>query len=91
MEHKENWEDYRNRLESYGYTPEQIEEVGKIRNYMDLCEFDQFQELVSQGIVIRTNKLKKKRHLYVNESGQFLYLNHYFKKYRYIGYFKSEE
>jgi len=90
MEFRENWEKYKNRLEFYGYTYEQIIEVQKIREVCDLCEFEQFKELVSQGIVIRSRKLRKPRHLYVNEKGQFMYLCHWHKKFNYCGYFKTE-
>lgn len=88
---KEDWNKYKERLESYGYTEEQLIEVEKVRENYDHCNFDMFQELFLQGIVTRTIKLRKKRNLYVCDSGKFWYLNHYKKEYQYIGFMKNEE
>lgn len=89
-ETRQAWQQYKERLEYYGYTPEEIESVKEIRESADHCPDEQFKELVSQGIVTRTRKLKKKRNYYVNELGQFLYLDHYKRRFQYAGKFKEE-
>lgn len=91
MEYKETWEKYKERLKTYDYTEEQIEAVKIIRETYEPCEFEQFKELHKQGVVYRTIKLKKPRHLYVSEDGKFYYLSHYYKSYMFIGFFKTEQ
>jgi hypothetical protein len=88
---RESWEEYKNRLEKYGYTEEQISAIKEIRENYDLCPDEQFKELVKQGVVVRTKKLKRPRHYYVNDEGQFLYLDWFWKKMNVAGYFKTEE
>lgn len=88
---RENWEEYKNRLESYGYTQDEISTVEKTREHFEYATFDQFTELFQQGLITRVAKLKKKRHLYVNDVGEFLFLNHYHRKFQIVGYFKTEE
>jgi hypothetical protein len=94
MENKEfkrfDWEQYKELLKHYNYTDEQIEEVKEVRETLDLMPFDMYQELVKQGVLVRTQKLKKPRSLYVNDKGQVLYLNHFYKKYNYIAFFKED-
>jgi len=90
---KQPWEEYKQRLEKYGYSPEQIEEVYKIRhgeNYED-CSFEQWKELVRIGVIERSRKLKKPRNLRVDENGIVWYLEHVYKTYNFCGRFKNEE
>jgi hypothetical protein len=86
-----NWEDYKSMLEHYGYSEEQIASVKEIRENLELMPWEMYQELLRQGVLIRTQKLKKPRSLYVNEEGKILYLNHHYKKYNYCAKFKDEE
>jgi len=88
---REEWKQYSERLKSWNYTEEEIEDIREVRENLDNCPDDQFKELVAQGVVVRTRKLKKKRNYYVNEEGQFLYLDSYKRKYLIAGYFKTED
>ncbi len=89
MSYKKDWKDYKEQLERYGYSEEEITAVKEIREQGEHCEFQQFDFLFRQGIVVRTVKLRKPRNLFVYE-GKFFYLNHFFKKYQICGYFKEE-
>lgn len=86
-----DWKTYRKMLVVYGYEKEQISQVRKIREKCELCEFEQFSLLFQQKLVERKVKLRKPRHLYVNEEGEFLYLNHHNKRFEIVGHFKAEE
>lgn len=88
---KESWNKYKNRLIFYGYNEEQLQEVEKVREHLDYCPNEQFKELVAQGVVVRTRKIRKPRNYYVNDEGQFLYLEHYEKKYCYAGFFAENK
>lgn len=87
---KQRWEEYEKILTKLDYTPEEIEVVKEIREGCDLCPYEQFRELFLQGIIIRTAKVKKPRNYFVNESGEFLYLNHRNRRYEIAGVFKEE-
>lgn len=87
---RESWEDYKKRLESFGYTEEQIDNVAIKRNTLEVMEWDMYQELLKQGILVRTRKLKKPRSLYVQEDGKILYLCHYKKDWQWCSKFKEE-
>lgn len=87
---KQSWDEYEKILIKFDYTPEEIEAVKEVReseNYQHVT-FEQFSELVSQKVVIRTRKLKKKkRNLFLGEDGRFYYLNHFRKDWEWIGCF----
>lgn len=85
-----SWEDYKGKLEDFGYTQEQISAVKEIRETVEQISKEQFDFLVQTKVITRTRKLKKVRSLYVVEDKIF-YLDHYEKAYRYCGYFKDEE
>lgn len=91
MSYQQDWNKYQEILEKFDYTEEQISAVKEIRENLDNCPYEQFIELVKQGVIVRTRKIRKPRNYYVNEEGQFLYLDHYWKAYNIAGYFKSEE
>lgn len=86
-----NWNDYKSMLEHFGYNQEEILAVKEIRENYELMSWEMYQELVKQEILVRTQKLKKPRSLYVSKDGKVLYLNHYYKKYNYCAMFKDEE
>lgn len=91
---KIDWETYEKILNKMEYTPSQIQEVKNVRESDDYshCTFEMFSELVAQGIVTRTIKLKKKkRNLYVCSEGKFWFLNHWNKSWQYAGFMKNEE
>jgi general stress protein 26 len=77
-----DWEDYKQMLERYGYTEEQIADVKSIRenpNY-EYMSPEQFRFLHLNGIIKRTRKLKKLRTL-LTDGDKVYYLEHYFKRY----------
>lgn len=84
---KMNDEDYKNHLLSKGFTETEVVEIIKQRSSMEYCTFEMFKELVKQGIIKRTRKLKDNRSLYVSSDGYIMYLEYYRKKYNYCGYF----
>nr|DAI89600.1 MAG TPA: hypothetical protein [Caudoviricetes sp.] len=85
---KQSWEDYLKILIKFQYTPEQIEAVKEVRENYDLCPYEQFRELFLQGVIERVAKVKKPRNYFVNEEGEFLYLNHRNHKYEIAAVFK---
>lgn len=85
-----NWEQYKEMLERFNYTEEQIENVAMKRNTLEVMEWDMYQELLKQGILVRTRKLKKPRSLYVCEEGKLWYLCHYRKDWQWCSKFKEE-
>lgn len=88
--YKEDWGKYRKKLESYGYSEVELLKVQEVRENYDLCPYEQFRELFLQGVIERVAKVKKPRNYFVNDSGEFLYLNHYHKAYCVAGKFKEE-
>jgi len=88
---KQDWKVYKEILIKFQYTEEQIESVFNVREKLDLCPYEQFRELFLQGVIQRIAKIKKPRNYYVNESGEFLYLNHRNHRYEIAGKFKNEE
>ena len=86
-----NWNDYKSMLEHFGYNEQEISAVKEIRENYELMSWEMYQELIKQGVLVRTQKLKKKRSLYVSEDGKVLYLNHKYKKYNYCAMFRDEE
>jgi len=85
---KEDWSKYKERLEKYNYTPEQIQNVFKIRENKDTEQItkDQFDYLIFKGIIKRTRKLKKIRNLYVFDN-KVWYLEHFEKQFCWCGIF----
>ena len=86
----ENWQDYKERLLSYGYTEEELPFIKQAREEYEHCPFEMFKELVSQGHIIRTAKTKKPRNVFTNGI-DFVYLNHFNKRFEVCGKFKNEE
>ena len=84
-----NWEQYKEMLERYDYTQEQIESVRVIRETAEQITKDQYDFLVQTGIISRTRKLKKIRTLYVFED-KVWYLCHFNKRYEWCGQFINE-
>ena len=87
---KQDWETYEKILVKFDYTPEQIEAVKEIRESYDHCTFEMFTGLIKQGLIERVAKVKKPRNYFVNEAGEFLFLNHYHKGYQIAARFKNE-
>jgi len=89
---KIEWQKYKEMLEHYGYTEEQISAVKEIRENpeYEYMTPEQFRFLFLNGIVKRTRKLKKPRVL-LTDGEKIFYLDHYVKEYRFCGYFKNEE
>ena len=85
-----NWQEYKEMLERYNYTQEQIEAVREIRETAEQITKDQYDFLVQTGIISRTRKLKKIRTMYVFDS-KVWYLDHYSKAYCYCATFTDEE
>jgi hypothetical protein len=86
-----DWEDYKEMLERYGYTEEQISAVKEIRentNY-EYMSPEQFRFLHLNGIIKRTRKLKKLRTL-LTDGSRVYYLDHYSRSYAFCGYFLNE-
>jgi hypothetical protein len=88
---REDWKAYSERLKSYDYTDEEISNVRVIREDAEQIPNDMFDELVRQGVIKRTRKLKKKRSLYVLQDGKIYYAEHWNKRMEWCGYFKDEE
>jgi hypothetical protein len=86
-----DWEDYKQMLERYGYTEEQISAVKEIRenpNY-EYMSPEQFRFLHLNGIIKRTRKLKKLR-TYLTDGDKVYYLDHYYKQYNHAAYFIND-
>lgn len=85
-----NWQEYKEMLERYDYTGEQLESVRLIRETWDCMTNDQFRFLFLSGVIKRLIKNKKARNYYVNEQGEIFSLNHHLKKFEKAGYFVEE-
>lgn len=85
-----SWEQYKEMLEKFNYTEEQISAVKEIRETAEEVTKDQYDFLVQTGIISRTRKLKKIRTMYVIDS-KVWYLDHYSKAYCYCATFTDEE
>ena len=83
------WEQYKEMLEKFNYTEEQIESVRLIRENYDVMTAEQFRFLLLSGTIKRLIKNKKPRNYYVNEQGEIFSLNHYLKGFVKAGYFKE--
>ena len=87
---KEDWESYSDRLKTYKYTDDEILAVKIVREGAEQIPNDMFDELVKQGVIERTRKLKKKRTLYILENdNRIYYLEHHFHNYQWCGKFKE--
>ena len=84
-----DWEKYKEMLEKFDYTEEQLEAVRLIRETAEEVTKDQYDFLVQTGIISRTRKLKKIRTLYVFED-KVWYLCHFNKRYEWCGQFINE-
>lgn len=84
---KMNNEDYKKHLLERGFKEDEIEVILEQRASMESCTVEMFKELVRQGAIKRTRKLRANRSLYVNEDGYVMYLEYYRKQYNYCGYF----
>ena len=84
-----NWQEYKEMLEKYDYTQEQIESVRVIRETWDCMTNDQFRFLLLSGVIKREVKNKKPRNYYTNGE-EVVYLNHHLKKFEKAGYFVEE-
>ena len=91
MGFKMDWNKYKERLIHYGYNEEEIAEIKKVRESEDFeyMTKEQFDYLVSIGVLVRTRKLKKPRSLFT-DGKQVLYLDSYFKRYNYCAFFAEE-
>ena len=85
-----SWKEYKEMLEKYDYTQEQVESIREIRETAEQITKDQYDFLVQTGIISRTRKLKKIRTLYVFED-KVWYLCHFNKKYEWCAKFVNEE
>ena len=85
-----SWKEYKEMLEKYDYTQEQVEAVREIRETAEQITKDQYDFLVQTGIISRTRKLKKIRTMYVFDN-KVWYLDHYSKAYCYCATFTDEE
>lgn len=84
-----NWEEYKEMLEKFNYTEEQLESVRLIRETWDCMTNEQFRFLFLSGVIKREVKNKKPRNYYTNGE-DIVYLNHFNKKYEKAGYFVEE-
>lgn len=86
------WNEYKERLISFGYTQEQTDEVFWIRENPEIEEmtWEQFRFLFLNRVLRRTRKLKKIRTLYVFDD-KVWYLDHHVKGYRYCAEFINAE
>ena len=84
-----SWKEYKEMLERYNYTQEQIEAVREIRETWDCMTNEQFRFLFLSGVIKRTVKNKKPRSYYTNGE-DIVYLNHHLKTFQKAGYFIDE-
>ena len=89
---KIDWLHYKEFLIKLNYTQEDIENVRLIRENPEneIMSPEQFDFLFQQGIIKRTQKLKKKRTLLVFDD-KIWYLSHYHRRYVWCGYFINDE
>ena len=85
-----NWQEYKEMLEKFNYTEEQLESVRLIRETWDCMTNEQFRFLFLSGVIKREVKNKKPRNYYTNGE-EVVYLNHHLKKFEKAGYFVEEE
>ena len=92
MENRYTWEEYKSMLEHFGYSQQEIENVKTIRENPEneIMSPEQFDFLWRQGIIKRTQKLRKKRTLLVFDD-KIWYLSHYHRRYVWCGYFLNDE
>ena len=85
-----NWQEYKEMLQKFNYTEEQIASVKEIRETAEEVTKDQYDFLVQTGIISRTRKLKKIRTMYVIDN-KVWYLEHFSHRYEYLGFFVNNE
>lgn len=84
-----NWQEYKEMLEKFNYTEEQLESVRLIRETWDCMTNDQFRFLFLSGVIKREVKNKKPRNYYTNGE-DVVYLNHHLKSFEKAGFFVEE-
>lgn len=84
-----SWKEYKEMLEKFNYTEEQLEAVRLIRETWDCMTNDQFRFLFLSGVIKREVKNKKPRNYYTNGE-EVVYLNHHLKKFEKAGFFVEE-
>ena len=82
---------YRERLIKFGYSEEDINTALEFRDSCQHMTFEQFTQLHLSGVIKRMVKLKQKRNIYLDESGDLFYLNDYNKKYEQCGKWNNIE
>ena len=87
---KQPIEEYLERIKKYGYTEEQLESIRVFRENAEHMSWEQYRFMIDQRLIFRTQKLKKKRNIYFHEDKLWI-LNHFHKRYEYIGWIHSEE
>lgn len=83
-------EEYLERLKHYGYTEEELQGVIEFRETAQHVPWEQYRMLIDQQLLKRTRKLKKIRNVYFYDE-KFWILDHYHKKYNWIGFMHSED
>lgn len=86
---RESWEEYKVRLESYGYTEEELPWIKEVRDSYEYMTAEQFHFLFLSGIIKRIVKNKKPRNYFTN-GDDIVYLNHYLKQFQKAGHFINE-
>lgn len=89
MQEPQPIEEYLEKLKDYDQV--QLDNVRKVRTTFQYMTFEQFQFLFAQGVVERFVKLRKPRTLWVDDSGEIHYLNHYRKWYQCVGKFREAD
>ena len=84
-----DWEQYKEMLEKYNYTQEQISAVKEIREKYDYMTNEQFRFLFLTGIIKRVLKNKKPRSYYT-DGKDVLYLNHHSRQFEKVGFFVED-
>jgi len=65
-------------------------EIINMRDNWEHIPQDQFDMLVQQGVLKRTQKLRKKRTMYVCPNGRVNYFNFYNSRIEYLAYFPQD-
>ena len=87
---QETLEVYLERLKHYGYTEEELQGVIEFRKEAEHVPWEQYRMLIDQQLLKRTRKLKKIRNVYFYDE-KFWILDHYHKKYNWIGFMHTDE
>lgn len=84
------WNEYKEILEMFGYDEAQISAVKEVRETAEEITKEQFDFLVSSGVIKRRAKLKKIRSMFI-VGDDIVFLSHYHKGWQVVGYFITEE